>query len=116
LNVRIRAFAFPVFAADDLGFRRMHFEAAFRQTGLKLCLEGLRFLLVPTMDQSIVCIPTPRKVGVGPRHPEIERAMQEQVSQNRAGLATPPCGTPVLSRFPRSERWLLGKLPRPSAP
>jgi hypothetical protein len=29
LNVGILAFAFPVFAVDDLGFRRMHFQVAF---------------------------------------------------------------------------------------
>ena len=87
LNVRILAFAFPVFAVDDLGFRRMHFQVAFRQAGLKLCLEGLRFLLVPAVYQSVIRIPTPREVGVRPRHPEIERIMQEQVSQNRADNA-----------------------------
>jgi len=65
----------------------MHFQAAFRQARLKLCLEGLRFLLVPAVYQSVICIPTPRKVGVRPRHPEIERVMQKQVSQNRADNA-----------------------------
>jgi hypothetical protein len=65
----------------------MHFQAAFRQARLKLCLEGLRFLLVPAVYQSVICIPTPRKVRVRPRHPEIERVMQEQISQNRADNA-----------------------------
>jgi hypothetical protein len=30
-------------------------------------------LLVPAVNQSIISIPTPRKVRVRPRHPEIER-------------------------------------------
>jgi hypothetical protein len=66
----------------------MHFQVAFRQARLKLCLEGLRFLLVPAVYQSVIRVPTPRKVGVRPRHPEIERVMQEQVSQNRADYPT----------------------------
>jgi len=31
----------------------MHLQPAFRQTGLKLCLEGLRFLLATAVHQSI---------------------------------------------------------------
>lgn len=64
LNVRIRAFALPVLAVNDLGFRRMHLQAALRQPCLKLRLESLSFLLVPAVNQPIVCIPTPRKVWV----------------------------------------------------
>jgi hypothetical protein len=37
----------------------------------RLCLEGLCFLLVPAVNQPVIRIPTPRKVGVRPRHPEI---------------------------------------------
>jgi hypothetical protein len=37
----------------------MHFQAALCQALLKLCLESLSFLLVPAVDQPIVCIPTP---------------------------------------------------------
>jgi hypothetical protein len=66
LNVRIRAFALPVLAVNDLGFRRMHLQAALRQPCLKLRLESLSFLLVSAVDQPIVCIPTPRKVWVRP--------------------------------------------------
>ena len=78
-DVRILAFALPVLAVDDLGFRRMHLQAALCQASLKLGLEGLGFLLVPAVNQSIIRIPTPRKVGVCPRHPEIERVMQKQI-------------------------------------
>src|SRR5262249_33493608 len=69
LSVRIRAFALPIFAVDDLSFRRMHFQAAFCQARLKLCLEGLRFLLVATVYQPIIRIPTPRKVRMCLHHP-----------------------------------------------
>jgi len=65
----------------------MHLEAAFCQPDMKLSLKGLGFLLVPTVNQSIVCVPTPWKVWVGPRHPEIKRVMQEQIRQNRADNA-----------------------------
>src|ERR1700730_15224280 len=84
LNVRIRTFALPVLTVDELGFRRMHFQEGICQACLKLCLESLSFVLVPAVDQSIVCIPTPWEVWVRPCHPEIERVMQEQVCQNRA--------------------------------
>ena len=86
-DVRILAFAVPVFAVDDLGFRRMHLQPALRQSGLKLGLEGLRFLLGPAVHQPIICIPTPREVRVCPCHPEIERVVQEEIGQNRADHA-----------------------------
>src|SRR6202008_758369 len=73
-----------VLAVNDPGFRRMHFQVAFCQPRLKLCFECQRFLLVPAVDQPIVCIPTPREIWVHPCHPEIKRVMQEQVCQNRA--------------------------------
>ena len=46
---------------------------------LKIGLEGLRFLLGPAVNQSVVRIPTPRKIRVGPSHPEIERIVHEQI-------------------------------------
>src|SRR5215470_12934574 len=49
LDIRIRAFAVPVFAVDDLGFRRMHFQMAFCKSRLKFRLEGLRLLLGPAV-------------------------------------------------------------------
>jgi len=67
-DVRIPAFALLVFAVDNLGFRRMHLQAALRQASLKLCFESLRFLLVTAVHQSVICIPTPREVRVCPRH------------------------------------------------
>src|SRR5262249_32107789 len=42
-------------------------------------------LLFAPSWRTIISIPTPRKVRVRPRHPEIERVMQEQVRQDRAG-------------------------------
>src|SRR6201994_500328 len=42
-DVRIFTFSLPVFAVDDLGLRRMHFQMALRQPGLKRNLEGFRF-------------------------------------------------------------------------
>ena len=65
----------------------MHLQAALCQPCLKLRLESLSFLLVPAVDQPIVCIPTPRKVWMRPCHPEIKRVMQEQVCQYRADNA-----------------------------
>src|SRR5947207_1164993 len=88
LDVRIRSFAIAVLAVDDLGFCWMQLQAALCQARLKFSLEGLGFLLVPAVNQSIIRIPTPRKVRVRPRHPEIERVMQEQVRQNRADNTT----------------------------
>jgi len=64
LNVRIRTFALPVPTVDDLGFRRMHFQAALCQAALEALPGELSFLLVPAVDQPIVCIPTPME-GLG---------------------------------------------------
>ena len=44
----------------DFGFGRMQFQAARCQAGVKLGLEGLRFLLTTAVHQPIVGIPTPR--------------------------------------------------------
>src|SRR5215831_4579822 len=88
LDIRIRSFAIAILAVDDLGFCRMQLQAALCQTRLKFGLDGLGFLLVPAVNQSIIRIPTPRKVRVRPRHPEIERVMQEQVRQNWADNTT----------------------------
>src|SRR5215831_3972089 len=67
-DVRIRSFAIPVLAVDDLGFCRMQFQAALCQARLKFGLEGLGLVLVPAVNQSIISIPTPWKVRVRPRH------------------------------------------------
>src|ERR1700750_1149180 len=88
LDVRIRPFAISVLAVDDLGFGWMQFQAALYQARLKFGLEGVGFLLVAAVNQSVIRIPKPRKVRVRPRHPEIERVMQEQVRQNRADNTT----------------------------
>src|ERR1700730_2501702 len=63
----------PVLAVNDLGFRRMQFQATDCEASLKIGLEGLRFLLGPAVNQPIIRIPTPRKVWVRPRHPELAR-------------------------------------------
>src|SRR6476469_2601670 len=57
LDVRIRSFAIPVLAVDDLGFCRMQLQAALFQARLKFVLAGLSFLLVPAVNQSIISIP-----------------------------------------------------------
>ena len=69
----------------------MHLQAALRQASLKLCFESLRFLLVTAVHQSVICIPTPREFRVCPRHPEIERVMEENVRQNWADHTTLRC-------------------------
>src|SRR4029077_1927019 len=57
LDVRIRSFAIPVLAVDDLGFCRMKLQAALCQARLKFGLKGLGFLLVLAVNQSIISIP-----------------------------------------------------------
>jgi hypothetical protein len=42
-------------------------------------LEGLRFLLGPAVNQPVIRLPTPRKVWVRPRHPEVERIVQKKI-------------------------------------
>src|SRR6516164_617822 len=87
-DVRICRFAFPVLAVNDLGFRRMQLQVALCQSSLKLGPEGFCFSLAPAVYQSIIGITTPGKVGVGPRYPEIERVMHEQIRQNRTNHTT----------------------------
>ena len=79
LNIRIPAAPLAVLAISDLGFGRMQFQTARGQADLKVGLEGYRFLLAVAVHPSIIGIPTPREVGVGPRHPEIERVVEKSV-------------------------------------
>src|SRR5438034_11282313 len=51
-------------------------------------VESLGFLLASAVNQPVISIPTPRKVRMRPRHPEIECVMQEQVRQDRADNTT----------------------------
>src|ERR1700730_17396031 len=78
-DVRILFFATPVLAVNDLGFRRVQFQATDCEASLKIGLEGLRFLLGPAVNQPVIRIPTPRKVWVRPRHPEVERVVQKKI-------------------------------------
>ena len=79
LDIRVCAFALSVFAVDDLGLSRMQLQTTRCQADLKLNLQSLCLLLASAVHQSIIGIPTPREVGVGPRHPEIERVVQKGV-------------------------------------
>jgi hypothetical protein len=83
-HYRVFAFSLSVFAVDDLGFRRMHLQVAFRQPGLKLSLESLGFLLGPTVHQPVIRIPTPWEFRMCPRHPYIKCIVHEKIGQNRA--------------------------------
>src|SRR6516165_7452429 len=82
-NLTFGRFAFPAIAVNDFGFRRMQLQVALCQSILKLGPEGFCFSLAPAVYLSIIGIATPGKVGVGPRYPEIERVMHEQIRQNR---------------------------------
>jgi len=86
LTFGLLAFAFSVFAVDDLGFRWMHLQVALRQPRLKLDLKGFRFLLVSAMYQPIICIATPWEVRVCPYHPEVKRVVHKDVGQDRASV------------------------------
>ena len=66
----------------------MQLQLAFRQTDLEVGLDGLRLLLRSAVHQSVVGIPTPRKLRVRPHHPAIERIVQEQIRQYRADHAS----------------------------
>jgi hypothetical protein len=55
----------------------MQFQAALCQARLKFGLEGLGFLLVPEVNQSIISIPTPRKVRVRPSFDHLVGAAEQ---------------------------------------
>jgi hypothetical protein len=59
-DIRILRIAFSVFTVDNPGFDRMQFQMALRQARLKTSLEGFGFLLSPAVNQSVICIPTPK--------------------------------------------------------
>jgi hypothetical protein len=61
----------------------MQLQVALCQSSLKLGPEGFCASLAPTVYQSIIGIPTPGKVRVRPRYPEIERVMHEQIRHHK---------------------------------
>jgi hypothetical protein len=69
----------------------MQFQTTLCQAGLKFGFESFCFPLASAVYQSIISIPTPREIWVGPRHPEIERVVKESVRQNRADHTTLRC-------------------------
>src|SRR3954469_5079242 len=71
----------------------MHLQLAFRKADLKVGLDGLRLLLRPAVYQPVIRIPTPWKLRVRPRHPEIERIVQEEICQYWADDTTLRCST-----------------------
>jgi hypothetical protein len=87
LRIRIFALASSVLAVDDLGFVRMHFQLAFRQTGRQRRFHSNGFGLRPAVHQPVVCIPAPWEVWMLARHPRIERVMHEQIRQHGAADA-----------------------------
>jgi hypothetical protein len=68
-DVRIPPFPLSVLTVDDLGFGGMHLQVTLRQPSLKISLDGLRFLLGPTVHQPVIRISTPREAVVFPTHP-----------------------------------------------
>ena len=78
-DVRIGTFSLPVFAINDLRFRRMQFQVALRQSTLKGGFKGRGLGLGAAMDQPVISIPTPWELRVCPRHPQIERVVQKSV-------------------------------------
>ena len=62
----------------------MHLQTAFRQAGLKLRLEGFRFLPTAAVHQPVIRIPTPWEIRMCPRHPEVERVVKKEIGQNWA--------------------------------
>jgi hypothetical protein len=62
----------------------MHLQTAFRQAGLKLHLEGFRFLPTAAVHQPVIRIPTPWEIRMCPRHPEVERVVKKEIGQNWA--------------------------------
>src|SRR3954462_11919238 len=85
-----------VLAVDDPGLRGMKLQTALRETTPDRLQHRLCFRLAPAMDECIVRVALEPEVRVDPRHPAIERVVQEEVGQK----LTPPCGVP----FVRSSR------------
>jgi len=76
---RDRGSQMNLLAVNDLGFRTVQFQATDCEASLKIGLEGLHFLLGPAVNKPVIRVPTPRKVWVRPRHPEVERVVQKKI-------------------------------------
>src|SRR6516165_2166415 len=73
LDVRIRSFAIPVLAVDDLGVCRMQLQAALCQAPLKFGLEGLGFFLARSGSEPIHHPHTDTTEGPGASAPSRDR-------------------------------------------
>src|SRR3954447_12500601 len=70
-----------VLAVDDPGLRGMKLQTAVRQTTPDGLQHRPRLRLAPAMDECIVRVALEPEVRVDPRHPAIERVVQEEVGQ-----------------------------------
>src|SRR5215472_7209004 len=72
-----------ILAVDDLRLIRMQHQLAGRHAVGNCAPEYPRLLGVLAMTNDVVRVPLERDVRKSPRHPRVERVMQEQVCQQR---------------------------------
>ena len=84
---RIVSASVPILAVDELRLLRMQHEPARS----KACVDGLpqrpRFLFAAAMTDDVVRVAFERDAGMVPRHPDVERVVQEQIRQQGADNA-----------------------------
>src|SRR5271170_2037509 len=66
----------------------MHFQATCRKPSLQRRLNGVCFRFSPAMHEPVISITAPRKVRKHSRHPDIERIMHKQITQDGADHTT----------------------------
>ena len=83
----VRSGASSIFAVDNLGLCWMHRKAALRKPRFQRSLNRLRLLHAFAVHEPVIRIPAPGRLGIGPRHPDVERIMQEEIGQQRTNDA-----------------------------
>ena len=66
-----------------------------REPRFQRSLNRLRLLHAFAVHEPVIRIPAPGRLGIGPRHPDVERIMQEKIGQQRTNDAP-------LRSFPRA--------------
>src|SRR5215831_4454274 len=83
-----------ILAVDDLRLLRMQYQLAGREAVGNCTPEYPRLLGALAVTDDVVRVPLEWDARKRPRHPRIERVMQEQVRQQ--GRDHPPCGVPAV--------------------
>src|SRR5439155_22092935 len=106
LLVRVSLSPIGILAVDHFRLLWMQFQSTLLQPCRYLGTHQVRFPLCSAMDDDVVRIPLERQMKPTPSHPQIERVVQKQISQQsaddtalrRATFTLPPMSLFMLRR------------------